>query len=59
MGKDYYQILGIKRGADENEIKKAYRKQAMKWHPDKNNDNKAKAEAMFKVPLFLINSKLF
>lgn len=47
MAQDYYEVLGIGRGADEKEIKTAYRRLARKYHPDVNPNNKA-AETKFK-----------
>jgi DnaJ family protein B protein 4 len=45
---DYYTVLGVNRDADEETIKKAYRKLALKWHPDRNPGRKEEAERQFK-----------
>src|SRR5215472_8124324 len=46
---DYYDVLGVTRDASADQIKSAYRKAALKWHPDRNPDNKAQAEENFRL----------
>ena len=46
--KDYYEVLGVPKDATEEQIRKAYKKLALRWHPDKNPDNKKEAEEKFK-----------
>ncbi|XP_070267947.1 dnaJ homolog subfamily C member 21 [Myotis yumanensis] len=47
--KCHYEALGVRRDASEEELRKAYRKLALKWHPDKNLDNAAEAAEQFKL----------
>lgn len=44
----YYDVLELKKTCSADDIKKSYRKQAVKWHPDKNLDNKEEATQKFK-----------
>ncbi|HUH65820.1 MAG TPA: J domain-containing protein [Syntrophales bacterium] len=49
MAEDYYKLLGLEKSATPDDIKKAYRKLALKWHPDKNPNNKAAEEKFKKI----------
>jgi molecular chaperone DnaJ len=47
LGEDYYQAMGLKRGATDEQIKKQFKKLAIKYHPDKNKDDPDRAKQQF------------
>jgi hypothetical protein len=53
MDVDYYSVLEISRDATQDEIKSAYKKLVLKWHPDRNGDDKELAETKFKQVRFI------
>ncbi|RWW20877.1 hypothetical protein GW17_00014986 [Ensete ventricosum] len=59
MGVDYYNILKVNRNATDDDLRKSYRRLAMRWHPDKNPSNKNEAEAKFKQMSEAYEASLF
>lgn len=54
----FYKLLGVPKDADDDAIKKAYKKMSLKHHPDRNIDNKASAEKKFKQYVSLSSDQL-
>lgn len=52
--RDYYAILGIDKNADERDIKRAYKKMAMKYHPDRNSETEESKKLAEKISLMLM-----
>lgn len=49
MGTDYYKLLGVDKNADDDAIKRAYKKMALKWHPDRNKGSEEASQKFKEV----------
>ena len=54
MGTDYYKLLGVDKNADDDAIKRAYKKMALKWHPDRNKGSEEASQKFKEVCIMVL-----